>query len=933
MTNEILSLLHRHINEHSIESGARFVFHSETAAVFWARHALAAFDIPVLARERFIAWDVFKAENLCAAFSDKRPVNRTLRLLYARMLCEKNAGTPFLRTLVPPAFAEDSLVFARNIAVILPSLKLWRKKTRETREDALYAPEWHDFILIEEHYESFLEEHKLFEPSWEKPPFKDTHHDYYIIYPALIEDFAEYEELLCAPNVHKIDLQLTDDADAQQLLVYESAHAEVRAAMLEIRRLHEEGIAYEDIALSAGELELLEPYLKQNLKAYNIPFRIRSGKPIADYAAGCFFSLVDECVRASFSWNAVQALLTVTALPWRCPNKNRALLDFGIANNCVAGYRHRGIKRDVWEDAFYGSQKDSRLHNHYRKLKAKLTRIAHSKNFSALLYHTRDFCAHFFLDAWTGESSRILGRVFDELSSLVLLEKKYPALASSAPLEVFSMLLKERIHVSETTHSGVNIFAYGVAASIPAAAHLVINAHQDALTKVFRPLSFLRQDKRKLLSLDDNDVSKEFIKSYQQTIYPDGRRNRVRISLSRHAFSGAAIPHSYFNRPHSLEGGHQIILNAAAPNNDIYHAEKDWWARCTDFPAMLFPEQKTGFDSWSFFYRASAYNFLYEPVPKDSSTAASIRERIKLIKYKDRDAPCPDEKLRISATSLNNFFPCPVHWLYHDIFKLKPYAVQARMLDDENKGILYHEILHDLFERITQEDGAFKTARIAEYSAWTEEIAAAKAQSFKAFRGPLAAPLIASMAEALAANITRVLEFEGAHFDLWSCAALEKACREEREHVILTGTIDRVSLSPDYIPCIIDYKSGRVPKKSACVQNDSATLEDFQMPLYIRLFEYSNSTPVEYALFLQVVQNRPVYVIRPQGRSAIQRADYQTTMEMLEVFIARHAAAVLELDLSPRVAAIDAYGTAFAQKKIPRKKCSSCAYRTICRSI
>jgi RecB family exonuclease len=961
VTDEIITTLEKHIS--AGEREARFVFHSETAALFWARKALAVFDVKAVARERFIAWDVFKAENLSVFYPDKKPVTRAIRLLYARLLCVQNAAEPFLRALIPVQYARDGQLFAPSIARLLPGLKLWRAKlaAAETAHGSLGAfADFADFLLLEARYEAFLTENHLFEPSWEKPPFKDTAHEYFIFYPRLIEDFAEYEELLDAASVHKIESTLCAETDTETLTLYESERTELRAAALEIRRLHEEeGIPYEEIAVSCAELKHSEAYITRELDLYGIPYHARLGKPLAEYDAGAFFSRVNDCVREHFSWNSLEALLTSAALPWRCPNKNRALRAFGVKNNCVSGYREHGLRRDVWEEAFLGAlsarsrgaaeerlRTRLRLFNHYRKLKIKITRMVNAKTSAALLRRVHDFFAHFFTPAVSAEHSDVIGRCVSELSQLALLEKLYPALAPSRPLDALLELLKERIHVRETEKSGVALFDYGVAASIPVRAHFILGANQSALTRLFRPLSHIRQDKRQLLALEDVDVSEDFLRAYIQTIDTQGRRTVMRISASRAAFSGAQIPHSYYLRPGPTASGARYVTAAPAPSAaGAYSAEKAWWKAARDnrrggadggappFPALLFAPQKEGFETWQFFSRGARFDMLCAALPETGAAAALVREALRQRKFRDRGQKTPDTKLRISPTSLSCFFICPMRWYYRDIVKLSPCQTRAKMLDDEGRGILYHEILHALFERIEREDRAFLAAKRHTYRLWAEEAALKAAKSFHAFRGPLAAPLIGAMAHSIARNIGRLLELEAASFDGWSAAALEQSCREERETVVLTGKIDRVSVSPDGLPAIVDYKTGKLPDKKDCVHTAALPLSDFQIPLYLRLYENTTNVTVEHALFTHPLRAEERHIVRPSGRTPLPREAYQETLDALESFIARHETAARALDFAPREARVSGGRIDFTRKKIPRAACAACDYRSVCRTL
>jgi hypothetical protein len=906
MNNEIYRTLKENIKKPEV----CFIFHSETAALFWGRFALRKFNMNAVPRSRFIAWDIFKSKNLSAFYSDKTPVTRSIRILYARKLCEENAAAPFLKHIIPLIYAKDGILFAKSIASILPCLNLWQRKMAETenRTELFTGAEFADFAQLEIRYKDFLNKHNLFEPSWERPPFKDREREYFIFYPELIEDFVEYEELLNTSNVYKIPIGLKDEADETGLLVYQTAYAELRAAALELRRLRfEKGIPWNDIALNVCELPVIEPYLKRILRDFNIPFCVRSGKEIAEYGAGIFFEQINECARSYFSWNSIEALLTNTKLPWRTPNKNRALLQFGIKNNCVASYRDNGYRRDIWNEAFYASKGKERLHNHYKKLNIKIKRITASKDFETLHKRIINFFAHFFLRIWPPDVSALLGRALEELSLLSALEKKYPVLSEAAPLEVFILILKEKVHVNDSGDTeSVNIFEYGVAASAPCAAHIIINASQKALTRLYKPLPFLNNSVRRALNIADTDASKAFIKSYTQS-FEEGAKNFVRISAARQAFSGAQIPHSYFLRP-KTNAIHDAIPDAQGLQ-DFYQEEKNWWLRGGAFCEKLFLAQKKSFLSWNFFFRDSSFNFISSAIPQKSAAAFLLKERMEKRRIKGR--------LPVSATTLNTFFFCPLKWLYGVIFKLKNYDTTAQLLNAENRGILYHIILQKLFERIKDEDVVLRSANFERYALWAEEITKNETAHFRRFKGRLASKLTIAMSPSICANILRLLRMQVKKFNGWSVDTLEKSYTKEYESFVLNGKIDCVLISPDGMPIVIDYKTGRTPKKEDCWLNENNDLEDFQIPVYIKLFEILNKMQVEYASFFKATKAESADIVSPSGRSKT-RADYQTSIDALSGFILRYLDAADSLDFSVR--------------PLLNERCAKCDYKNVCRT-
>ncbi|MDR2864134.1 MAG: PD-(D/E)XK nuclease family protein [Spirochaetaceae bacterium] len=978
--NSVLEIIKERISEDQ-GTASVFVFPSENTASFWAEKALSLFKLKTIAKERFIAWDRFKEKNSNAANKGKKAAGSVTRLLFADYLIRLNKETPFLSYLIPDAYALDGAVFTRMIALMLPSLKLWRAKinaaargsTGNSGDPALYTEaskhEYEFFTELEKRYENFLEHNFLFEPSWEKPPFRDTEHIYFIFYPSLIDDFCEYEELLDAPHVHKIELPKADQESS--LLLYDSSRAELRALILEIRRLYyEEHIAYEEIFVSVPDLKTLEPYIEREFNLYNIPVHVRSGKNLSEYGEALLFSEINNCVQNNFSFSSMRELLFNFSLPWKCPNKNAALMQFGIKNNCVSAYREDGKEKDIWEEAFWGKAKKQRLHNHYKKLKNACKRIARSKSFPAFFKNTHRFTEKFFNEKDQDEHNTVFGRVLRELSSVKEIigeiTENSPDAGTPNPLGFFISVLKEKTHVKDEKKFGVQIFPYGVASAAPARAHFVINASQKHTTKLYRPLNFLRKDSRKALDLKDIDVSADFFKSFHIISELDPNKKKyVYFSASSLTFSGWALPNSYFDRLKDESTGEAgtYIVKAEPPCDDLFIKEKEWWAHCEAkdtecdtafFGQEIMPAQKMSFEQWLPFAPREDINLFKHTFVKGKTVSTLIQKQIRLTKQ-------TAEILRVSASSLKNFFKCPVFWLLNDVFKVEDYPVNACLLDDAGKGLLYHEILKIVFSMIQFEEteSRFDKNNIQKYYLWAEAAAEKAAKSYPAFRGPLARPLIETMAASCAYKIKRLLDREAENFNGWIVENLEKEFKivykaalsakerydgtqgilpELQDNIILHGFIDRVSLSPDKDSVlIIDYKTGTPPARADAAASKERPLSDFQIAFYIKIYEHCSEKKVGNAAFFSINNNKYSPIVRKDythGSTDYSRDVYQKTIDTLDDFIFHYAASVSNLDFIPREVNCDNDDIKpdFSKKTIPLNHCYTCIYKNICRT-
>ncbi|MDR3335911.1 MAG: PD-(D/E)XK nuclease family protein [Treponema sp.] len=877
---------------------------------------------------------------------------------------------PF-RRIIPTAYAGEGSVFTSQIAGILSSLKLLRVKQEAAQKAAGYVKDEEDldYAVLEAEYSAFLERNGLFEPSWEKPPLRDREHDYYIFYPEAMEDFIEYEKILTLePNIHLISLnaEAGDQAEPQVLYRYSSFRQEIHAVVLEILKAHEEGVPYEEMAINAPGLEDLEPYLLRELSLFNIPVRRRSGRPLAEYGTGKLFSLISACKANDFSFSSLKSLLLNDWIPWRDPKQNKDLIDFGIKNNCVSSYQENGVLKDVWLEAFKGADREKRLRGYYEGLKADIEAMTGAKKFIDIRNHYFAFRGNPWEKPFDGEKKdagssndggaarpvrsaddttvtlpgflsrnscsdegdAVLARCVEELSALIQLEEQYPDLAPEKPFMFFLSALKEKQYVTQQHSAGVNIFPYRVAAASPYTCHFVLNAAQNAATVLYQSLKFLRQDKRKKLGLTqgDTDASRAFFRLYRLGPWKNFSP-RLRISASDQTISGNAIPHSFFAGENfsAVEYGGKTVPALLQPP-DAYAREKAFWAAADSsvFPEKLFPVQKAGFLRWQKSVSGQdrkRQSLLAETFPQNSTSAVLLREcisREQLVTPIEPEGRNGEKRyFKVSATGdLNVFFNCPAFWLYSKIFALSEEPLEAQLMDDTSLGILYHQILKDLFARIRKQDKVFKPERLETYRKWIQEITEEDARTHPAFQGPLAIPLVTAQAKAIAGVLAKILNTETCYFSGYTVTELESKFNFYRDDIFFKGIIDRISVSPDDSPVIIDYKTNKTPTKDQSAETADSPLEDFQMPMYIKLYEENTGVRVEEAVFFSIYQNNAVYIIG--GKKGFTRDEYQETLDAFDGYVNRFKNSVEALDFSPPQIDINA--------------CTGCVFRTVCRT-
>jgi hypothetical protein len=969
-----MNLIIQTLGEYIADQNVRFVFPSGIAAGLWARKTCTLGIARSVAANRFLAWDRFKEEAAQTQDAERRPATSVMRKFFTEALVRKNAetvrgqispgGFP-LKSLIPLEYAGEGDIFIPFIARLLPSLSYWEKISKNAAKDA----EDLDYKLIKNEYAAFLDNHSLFEPSWEEIKILPDGMRYVLFFPELIEDFAEYDALLKAPQFIRVNATQTCFAKnappPKPLILFRSAREEIRSAVIDMQKLHEEeGIPYEDMAVSVPELEEMEPCLIRELSIRGIPFVRRAGKKLGETGAGRVFSLVNECAASRFSFNSLKALILNDHIPWKERGKNKALVNFGIEYNCVSGYVEDGEVRDIWEEAFKEApaSRGRDLRSYYRVLKKAILSLAGSESFADIRKYYFAFRGAFFdTEEISAEDDAVLSRCVEELGGLIELEEELGETIPASPPGFFVSHIDEIAYVRNEKEAGINIYPWRVAAASPFNCHYVLNASQSAATVLYRPLGFLRQDKRRALALEDSDASWAFF-LLCDTGEEINYKNRTRISASVQSFSGWAIPHSFFAQGKTVEASQSKFvlqysekpLTAFIPT-DPYMEERNFWRNLQKGGGAarlekIFPLQKESFDLWknSLVHNKSNFSFFVSPVPANTGENGAERVREMLedaipgavginADGINADGIHADGFITVTPTKdLNVYYHCPMEWLYSRVFRAEEYSLEAALLDDISLGLLYHKILETLFARIKQEDVSFDSKRLESYKRWALEITQAAIKEEPAFRGPLAFPLVSPQAAGMAAKIAGILELEAKYFDGYRVGELEFPVSLKTQGLSIRGIIDRVSISPDGEPVIIDYKTSWLPNQTAIEELSEVCLSEFQMPLYVKLCEElpaetrqgRGSTPalsagkVRGAYFYSINEKRIKAVMGRStgGRTKVpDREEYEPILEAAQKQIEEFGRNVKALNFVPH--------------EIRIKDCLGCVYKTACRSI
>jgi len=928
------NLIEKTIKAHIAEQNAVFVFPTGISADRWADRATLTCGVSAVAMERFIAWDDFKTASIKSHVVGKKSVPSVMRTVFASNLIAENADAPFLKNLIVPQYAKNAASFADWISSLLPSLASWKKKfeARGTQAD----DEDSDLLLLHERYSAFLDAHNLFDPAWETPPFVPDGNDYYIFYPEVLMDFAEYKQLLTGQTqIHLVRLDNCTAAGGGDSFAkptvdfFSNARSELRHVALHIRKLHEEEhIAWEDIAISVPDLATYAPYLTRELELYQIPHVLKMGLPLTTSGAGNFFVQLQNCVEQKFSFESVKNLLLNTELPWKEPSLNSELVQFGKDNNCICSYEYNGEHIDVWKQAFKSlhDRSNTRLEEYYDSLKKHVSSIVDAPTFADINASYFKFKPLFFdEDGFTLQTNNILSRCITELAALIDLERDFADCTVPSPYRFFTNILSGISYLAQTDARGAQIFPYKLAATAPFASHIVIDASQASVSILFKQLPFLRQDKRAALGLEDVNPSAAFIKLYTLSSLAasadDDSRSAAYFTVSEQTFSGYALPHSDLEPRDRRPGSKTEVI--VPEEYDSYQAEKAWLLEdSSDAPARITALQQQGFTAWE-----QAHKGTFDSKANEMASCAgnALATALKQKVYNKDNG-----KIAASKTALNTFYSCPRLYVLQNVLAIQPEINEAELMDAFAVGNLNHAIMQFYCAALKEKNRTLH----AENDALTDEYKQILSKAIddaiaQSDNSPLAKELLLTERIALGEKMNDCVVAFSKWFEGCTVYAVEEpyTYAPEGKEYFFTGRPDCLLATSDGGIILIDFKTskGGIPKDSFYVSED-VPVPDFQMPLYKLMLEHqAHPLPVETVVYY-CINDSFAYVVEgslvnPDNGKTIEGTDLTetiTAVEKLTDSFADH---------------IKAQQFAVDSKQQDFETCNECAYRAVCRRV
>lgn len=680
------NLIENTLKEYIGDKNAVFVFPTQIAADLWADRATFVTDCTAVPMEKFMAWDKFKGEAVRGENQDKDSIPSTMRKIFAANLIKENEENPFLKNLIIPEYSKSAGSFVDWIASILPSLGLWKDYFDRCSDNG--DEEDQDLLLLWQKYSKFLEKYNLFDPAWEKPPFKNNGSHYYLFFPEILSDWEEYKNILQNSKEFITIISLPENnIEEGTVQLFNNSRVEIKKAVTYISDLHRnEGIEWSEIAVSIPDMDSYGPYVEREMELMEVPYVSRYSRPLSSTGAGSFFSDIYECFSSGFSFDSVKRLVLNTSLPWKEESLCKELIEFGQENHCLCGFEYSGKRIDVWKKSFEENPEEERLRTFYEALQRNINEIVNAESFAKIQEQYFSFRNKFFeMEKCSEKSDRIISRCISELAGIIDLEEKFTECKVPSPYGFFVSFLGSKEYLEQTDKKGVLLLPYKTVAVAPFKCHVVLDASQNSLNVVWKELSFLNDEKRAklLFKKDENNVTQKFIQLYQM----NSMEKQAYFTCGRKTFDGYSQASSYLIE----EDKTKCQINDLYPENP-YVKEADWFIdedfNTSKFPEIISKKQKISLERW--------LNVQTDENTNDDNSADT--------ESLNNDQVFDDTTIWVSSTEMKNFYECPRKWYFSNRLRLRETEMAADLINPFASGNLYHKIMELFCDELKELD-------------------------------------------------------------------------------------------------------------------------------------------------------------------------------------------------------------------------------------
>ena len=964
---------------------AVFVFPSSIARDTWCEWTIknhAVTGIKCTPQEKWMAWDEFKASFCSKEIENLSCIPAPLRKLFARHILSKkmNEPVPYFEVIVKKADCKSLIHFNTWLAKLLPNLKQWVLKKFgnidiEKNFDSLIKElsdgEDRDFLKLYRDYTRFLNENHLYEPDYLEADFSKANKTFIIFYPEILKDFFDYKELFSKNNVYTVSVPEIEDHDKHpECILYPDARTELRKTILKIRKLHDEGVSWEDIALTVPDLKNSCNYIERELQLYEVPYLLRSGYDKTINCAGQIFVEIQQCVKNNFAFPYLRALMEDSYIPWKKSKNYKKIIEIANETRSLFPYKKTGedSTEDPVEKALISTKLDWLVED-YSTFRSYITDFYKANSFSEM----REMWTRISNDlinsdhkskVWEKDENNIIGLCINNLDELKNIEGRYEKFGKQVLYidncyDFFLDRLSDDPYVPlNEKYCSVSLFDYKMSGPAWFKYQFVINANQKDLSVNTRELDFLKEEKRRLLSCQDNNfVTAALINLYNK------ESTTTEFSCSSNGFSGFSISHTYFTET-SWEKHTEL---KELDKDDFYINEKNWLLENCPSPSTITKHQKNAMEAW-----ISRIKDDDQATEKQKKIAEKAKESLKFSTIENNTDP-EGKYYKISQTDLKNFFPCPRNWLFKKLFKIDEEKIAQDIFDHFDAGNIFHETISNWLSTYYLN----KSLPIFGSTSWNEDSIRSqiiesidktitpsqdkklKLSDYK--RSPLRLQIIESQKNKLCDKIYDFLsEFcsDGTnapknHFGNFQVISTENAyINKNDDGYALYGKIDALLTSPesDGGEAIVDFKTGKIPlagetkiaKKSIMVNGkkvDGLVIKDFQMATYTTLLDQNTDKnyKAEEGIFLsnKSDSNKPdeyksTYVFSNRYSSSKPRNDengFNNTLKEFNNYVTLFKKTLDTKDLSP-----DFEGKDIRTYVNTNETCSQCKFHSICRT-
>ncbi len=783
------------------------VFPSETVRRSWLSSYTLRSDTGVILTRHAVSWDRF-TERLHDS-SSRVPISRAARYLFAYGFLEQSGDE--LLHLSQKSFPEMQKQYVHTIVTLLdriPAIDHLRVTEAEAY-DSIPLSYRIDIERIRSSYLLFLEEKGLFDSHYDEPRIPEDLIARYdriaIIGPDLCSAFFEYEPVLTElPScvLYRARVQRHEGEDAgRELVRYENERQELIAVCEQIRKLLDGGTHPQEIALSAGDLARMLPFIEIHAQEYDIPLVFSSGRYLSDYAAGRLFILMEELNASDFSFESVKRFLLAPRIPWKERSRHRGIIQKAIASDI------RQIVSPAVQDQ-WKSLKDSYLNELFSLVRSCVRAKSPEQMLSVVNRMTRDF-----LDgSWSFDPSRESQSFESQALSasvqiLVDLEAIYTRISPSRPVPLYSLfttLLKRQTFYPASRETGIAVFDYPNGLALAARYHFFIGLTAQAVDSDHQTIPFLAT----------HPLRNDSVNTALDSAFLSGDICRFSYAVSGYT-SVVSLPPSRF-----LSRGYVITEGAAAVSIES-REERLWRDGGGDFVAS--ERQARGYKA----ALATVFSGKRIDMPRG--------DIYPLWHYLAGE----DDRVHLSPTTLDMADACPSKFFASKVLAVRVGQWGIVQLDHRDIGSLQHEILARFYALMEEHAHSSREDRRELLRSLIGKLAADRRSLTPLF---VTRYIRKNYLEVLVNIIDKEEDLFGPSRSIGLESALEH--RLDSLPVILEGRIDRIfsyEAEGQGAIGILDYKKSYPPPVTQ-YRTPVYPLTSYQLPFYALLLEDSALT-------------------------------------------------------------------------------------------